>query len=61
VRRIDIRLELGAVETRVEVVAGETLIETETARISDSKGSEALKTLPMNTRSLWNFVASLRA
>ncbi len=56
VRRIDIRLELGAVETKVEVVAGETLIETETARISDSKGSDALKTLPMNTRSLWNFV-----
>src|SRR6266571_9054103 len=50
VRRIDVRLELGAVETKVEVSAGATLIETETARISESKGATALKTLPMNTR-----------
>ncbi len=56
VRRIDIRLEVGAVETMVEVSAGATLIETETARISDSKSSAQLKTLPLNTRSLWNFI-----
>src|SRR5574340_32697 len=56
VRRIDAQLEVGAVETVVEVSAGATLIETETARISDSKASEQLKTLPMNTRSLWNFI-----
>jgi len=56
VRRIDVRLEVGAVETRVEVSAGATLIETETARISDSKDAQQLKVLPMNTRSLWNFV-----
>ena len=34
-RRIDVRLELGSVKTSIEVVAGATLIETETARISD--------------------------
>jgi len=56
VRRIDARLEVGAVETRIEVTAGATLIETETARISDSKSFRQLGTLPLNTRSLWNFV-----
>jgi hypothetical protein len=56
VRRIDMRLEVGAVETSVEVTAGATLIETETARISDAKSSQQLNTLPLNTRSLWNFV-----
>ncbi|MBM3810807.1 MAG: TonB-dependent receptor [Acidimicrobiia bacterium] len=56
VRRIDVRLEVGAVETKIEVSAGATLIETETARISDSKNSRQLNTLPLNTRSLWNFV-----
>jgi hypothetical protein len=56
VRRVDARLEVGGVETRIEVTAGATLIETETARISDSKDAAQLKTLPMNTRSLWNFV-----
>ncbi|MGH9719701.1 MAG: carboxypeptidase regulatory-like domain-containing protein [Bryobacteraceae bacterium] len=56
VRRIDARLEVGAIETRVEVTAGATLIETETARISDSKDATQIKVLPMNTRSLWDFV-----
>jgi hypothetical protein len=56
VRRVNITLEIGAVDTKVEVSAAPSLIETETARISDSKGANALKTLPMNTRSLWNFV-----
>jgi len=55
-RRIDVQLALGTLETAVEVVAGATLIETETARISDSKHATALKMLPMNTRSLWNFI-----
>src|SRR6185295_8899884 len=36
-RRLDIVLEVGAVESRIEVSAGATLIETETARISDTK------------------------
>jgi hypothetical protein len=56
VRRVDIRLEIGTVETSVEVSAGATLIETETARISDSKNTRQLNTLALNTRSLWNFV-----
>ncbi len=55
-RRIDIRLEIGPVETTVEVSAGATLIETETARIGDSKGAAALKVLPLNTRALYEFL-----
>jgi hypothetical protein len=57
VRRLDIRLEIGAVETRVEVSAVGGAIETETARISDSKGADLLKALPLNTRSLSGFLA----
>jgi len=56
VRRIDIQLQVGTVETSVEVTAGATLIETETARISDSKSARQINTLPLNTRSLWNFI-----
>src|SRR5574340_367181 len=56
VRRIDAQLEVGAVDTRIEVTAGATLIETETARISDSKAAKQLSALPLNTRGLWNFV-----
>ncbi|MBK9167208.1 MAG: TonB-dependent receptor [Bryobacterales bacterium] len=57
VRRIDIQMQVGAVETRIEVSAGATLIETETARIGDSKGTAALNALPLNTRSLYSFLA----
>ena len=56
-RRIDVRLEIGAMETTVEVTAGATLIETETARISDSKDALALKVLPLNTRQLWDYLS----
>jgi hypothetical protein len=56
IRRVDATLEVGSLETKVEVTAGATLIETETARISDSKDALQLKTLPLNTRSLWNFI-----
>jgi hypothetical protein len=57
VRRLDVRLEIGAVETKVEVAASATVIETETARISDSKGANLMKSLPLNTRSLSSFLA----
>jgi hypothetical protein len=56
-RRVDIRLEVGNVESKIEVTAGATLIETETARLSDSKTDQDLKSLPLNTRSLWSFMA----
>ncbi len=57
-RRIDIVLQAGGVGTEVvEVHAGATLIETETARIGDSKDANRLKSLPLNTRSLYSFLA----
>src|SRR6185436_6220233 len=56
-RRVDVRLEVGAVETVVEVSGGATLIETETARIADSKTADLMKTIPLNTRSIWAFLS----
>jgi hypothetical protein len=52
-RRLDIKLDIGDVTTAVEVQGGATLIETETARISDTKNSLVLNTIPTNSRSLW--------
>ncbi|MGH9718809.1 MAG: carboxypeptidase regulatory-like domain-containing protein [Bryobacteraceae bacterium] len=57
IRRIDAQLDVGSVDTRVEVTAGATLIETETARISDTKDAFLMKTIPLNTRSIWAFLA----
>lgn len=56
-RRIDVRLEVGGIETSIKVSAGATLIETETARISDTKDAMALKALPLNTRQLWDYLS----
>jgi hypothetical protein len=55
-RRIDIRLQIGDVATTVEVQGTAALIETEKARISDTKTAETIKNLPLNQRSLWDFV-----
>src|SRR5204863_3206624 len=49
-RRIDIRLETGTVETTVEVTGTSGLIETEKARISDTKDARLIASLPLNTR-----------
>ncbi|MBL8229903.1 MAG: carboxypeptidase regulatory-like domain-containing protein [Bryobacterales bacterium] len=56
-RRLDIELSVGTVETSVEVQAGATLIETESARISDTKTAEVLKSIPLNTRGIWAFLS----
>ncbi|MEX2260653.1 MAG: TonB-dependent receptor [Bryobacteraceae bacterium] len=56
-RRMDVQLEVGAVETTVEVQAGATLIETETARIADTKTAEIMKSIPLNTRGIWAFLS----
>lgn len=55
VRRIDAVLQLGQTATAIEVSAGATLIETETARISNTQTSDMLKTVPLNARWLWAF------
>jgi hypothetical protein len=56
-RRLDIRLELGSLGTKVEVTAGATLIETETARISDSRSALTIKEIPLNSRNMYTFLA----
>jgi hypothetical protein len=55
-RRVDVRMEVGAVETTVMVQGVTGLIETETARISDTKTADVIRDLPLNQRSLWDFV-----
>ena len=58
IRRVDIKMEIGEVNTTVEVAAtGAAVIETETARISQSRSSEELRDLPLNTRSVTAFLA----
>lgn len=55
-RRIDVRLQVQAVATTVDVTAsGATLIETETARIADIKDREQLRTLPLTLRRAWDY------
>ena len=55
-RRIDIQLAVGETTTVVEVTGGATLIETETARISDTKPREVMRNLPLSLRRVWDFV-----
>jgi hypothetical protein len=53
VRRVDVQLQVGTVETAVEVRGGATLIETETARISDTRDVAQLRDMPLNSRAIW--------
>jgi hypothetical protein len=55
-RRIDVRMEVGAVSETVQVTGTAAAIETESARISDTKLADQIKNLPLNTRSLWTFL-----
>ncbi len=57
IRRLDVTMQVGSVETAIEVTGGATLVETETARISDTKLASQLKSLPLNTRGIWAFLA----
>jgi hypothetical protein len=54
-RRIDVALRVGSVDTVVEVSGGATLIETETARIADVKNREVLRALPLTLRRAWDY------
>jgi outer membrane receptor protein involved in Fe transport len=56
IRRLDARLELAGVSETLEVVAGASVIETETARISDTRTFTQLNTLPLNSRGIYQFV-----
>jgi Carboxypeptidase regulatory-like domain len=52
-RRVDITLEVGQVEVKVEVSASSSVIETETARISDTRDIAQLRDMPLNSRAIW--------
>ena len=52
-RRLDVQLQVGSVESSVEVKGGATLIETETARISDTRDVAQLRDMPLNSRAIW--------
>jgi hypothetical protein len=44
---------VGTVETVIEVTGGATLIETETARVSDTRNVTQLRDMPLNSRAIW--------
>ena len=49
-RRVDVKLQVGQVATVLEVTSGVTMIETETARVSDIKERVVLRALPLPLR-----------
>jgi hypothetical protein len=55
-RRLDVQLQVGEVTTSVEVTGTASLIQTEDAKITDNKDSRTINELPLNQRSLWDFV-----
>jgi Carboxypeptidase regulatory-like domain len=58
VRRLDVPMQIGQVATSVEVSGGgATLVETETARISQTRSAFDMEALPLNTRSLTAFLS----
>src|SRR6185295_17088436 len=54
VRRIDAKLEVGVLTEAVQVTGGATPIELETARVSDVRTAEQLRTLPLNDPGVWS-------
>src|SRR5688572_9099883 len=56
-RRIDAVLQTGGFEAAVKVVAGSTPIELETARVSDVRTADQLRTLPLNDPDVYSTLA----
>jgi hypothetical protein len=57
VRRLDVKLSVGSVQSAVEVTAGATVIETETARVSSTRTAHEIEALPLS-RYLWGQMAA---
>jgi len=57
-RRVDLRLEVGAIAESVTVTGGAQLIETERATISDVKSNQVFTYMPINAsfRSIWRML-----
>jgi hypothetical protein len=56
IRRVDVTFQVGQVSTAVEVTAGATLIETETARLSDVRVRQTMVDMPLSLRRAWDIV-----
>jgi hypothetical protein len=56
IRRVDVTFQVGQVTTAVEVTAGATLIETETARLSDVRVRQTMIDMPLSLRRAWDIV-----
>ncbi len=55
IRRVNVALQVGAVEQVIEVTAGASLIETETAALADTKDRVVLRELPLTLRRAWDY------
>ncbi|MGH9671827.1 MAG: carboxypeptidase regulatory-like domain-containing protein, partial [Bryobacteraceae bacterium] len=55
VARVDLQLTVGDVATTVSITAEAPMVESETARISDVRSGELLRTLPLNSISIFRF------
>jgi hypothetical protein len=56
IRRIDVPLSLTQVTTAVEVSAGATLVETDTARVADMRVRQTLIDMPLSLRRAWDII-----
>jgi len=56
IRRIDVALSLSQVATTVEVSAGVTLVETESARVADVRTRQTLIDMPLSLRRAWDII-----
>jgi hypothetical protein len=56
IRRIDVALSLSQVATTVEVSAGATLVETETARVADTRTRQTIIDMPLSLRRAWDLI-----
>lgn len=56
VRRLDVTLRVASVDVQVDVTGAVALIETESARISDTKDRAYIRALPATVRRPWDFV-----
>lgn len=56
IRRIDVPLSLSQVTTAVEVSAGATLVETDTARVADMRVRQTIIDMPLSLRRAWDLI-----
>ena len=57
IRHIDATLQVGALESAVQVSGANAPIELETQRISDVRTADQLRTLPLNDPGVWSVLA----